>query len=226
MILRNGRRHSRKHSSNSQFTRSKTELHMKAEITYVVSEKLLAALTTRSLTYIAQSGFLKVEAAKGRLIYIANTKRVGRVDISGFEVSASIGKTPHCGPFGKVKQQLRMDGTEADVLARFELLLTELLAQPPVVKEVKAKPAPKAKSPSSPEAPAGAASSIGTVAPEPTPAEKRTLRLAAIAKVRALAEKMNQPLSSKLLAEEATLLAEQADAPADAILAANPVVEA
>lgn len=199
---------------------------MKAEITYVVSEKLLAALTTRSLTYIAQSGFLKVEAAKGRLIYIANTKRVGRVDISGFEVSASIGKTPHCGPFGKVKQQLRMDGTEADVLARFELLLTELLAQPPVVKEVKAKPAPKAKSPSSPEAPAGAASSIGTVAPEPTPAEKRTLRLAAIAKVRALAEKMNQPLSSKLLAEEATLLAEQADAPADAILAANPVVEA
>ena len=199
---------------------------MKAEITYIVAEKLLAALTTRNLTYIAQSGFLKVEAAKGRLIYIASTKRVGRVDISGFEVSASIGKTPHCGPFGKVKQQLRMDGTEDEVLARFDLLLAELVAQPPVVKEVKAKPAPKAKSPSSPEAPTGAASSTGPVAPEPTLEEKRTLRLAAIAKVKALAEKMNQPVSAKLLAEEATLLAEQADAPADAILAANPVVEA
>lgn len=195
---------------------------MKAEITYIPSEKLLAVLTTRNLVHSTQSGFLKVEAAKGRLIYIANTKRVGRVDISGFEVSASIGKTPHCGPFGRVKQQLRMDGTEAEVLTRFEALLTELQAQPPVVKEVKAPKVPKAKSEPSPEAPAGAASSTGPVAPEPSASEKRTLRLAAIAKVKELAAKMNQPCSSKLLAEEATLLAEQADAPADAILAANP----
>jgi hypothetical protein len=114
----------------------------KKNVTYVPRASFETILTIAGLTFLEQSGFLKVEAAKGRKIYVAATKMVGRVDISGFEVSSSIGQRPHCGEFGKVKQQLRMEGTVEEVTARFTELVTILLAQPAVEAVVKA---PKVK---------------------------------------------------------------------------------
>ncbi len=180
---------------------------MKAHITYVASQKLLELLEAAGFTHIAQSGFLKVEPVKGRRIYVANTKRVGRVDISGFEVDPSIGKTPEGGPFGAVKQQLRFDGTEDDVLTRFANLLTELSKQEPVAPKPSAPKAKKAaKSTSSPDAPEGAGTEPGEVEPSLSPKEEAELRLSAIRRIKDMAAKMKANVSQKVLDEEATLM--------------------
>ena len=54
----------------------------------------------------------------------------------------------------------------------------------------------------------GEETSTGEVAAEPTPEEKRLARLSAIERIVALANKMNKPVSEKLLAERDELLAQ------------------
>ena len=117
---------------------------MKTNILYVESSKFLAVLSDLSVPFTVQSGFIRVEGAKGRRLYVAATKRVGRVDISGFEVDFGA-KTPHCGIFGNVKQQMDLSSElgEEGILANFKALVQHMLTLPAVIKEVKVK-APKA----------------------------------------------------------------------------------
>ena len=114
----------------------------KPNVTYVPRELFENILAEHGLPTKVQSGFIRVEGPKGNRLYVAATKKVGRIDISGFEV-AHLGQVPHCGVFGNVKQQMRMDGTEAEVLARFESLLRSLMTQPAKVKAPKAPKAAK-----------------------------------------------------------------------------------
>lgn len=182
---------------------------MKTGIVYVAREKFEELLTKHGFTVTPQSGFLRVDGPKGNRIYVAKTNRVGRVDISGFEVDPTIGKTPHMGVQGQVKQQLRMDGTEDEVLARFERLLEELKKQAAKV------PAPKVAKPKAPTTDGDGGTTTGTVeaAPTQTPEEeasaKRQARLARIAEIKKVSASMNQNISKKLLAEEAELLAQE-----------------
>ena len=92
--------------------------------TYIDAEKLEAIIKESGLPYAAQKGFVKVQGPKGRQVYVAATKRVGRVDLSGFETEWGV--TPHCGPFGNVKQQLDFSKDEADVLEDFRKTLEHM----------------------------------------------------------------------------------------------------
>jgi len=113
----------------------------KPNVTYVARTQFEDILTDMGLPTKIQSGFIRVDGARGNRLYVAATKKVGRIDISGFEVD-HLGQTPHCGIFGNVKQQMRMSGTEEEVLARFTSLVKALLSQPA---KVKAEKPPKAK---------------------------------------------------------------------------------
>lgn len=181
----------------------------KSHITYVVTEKFLELVKAANLSWLTQSGFHKVEAAKGRRIYVAATKKCGRVDISNFEVEPTLGKVPEQGPFGKVKQQLRMEGTEDEVLTRFAQLLEVLKAQPAEVKVVRA---PKSKEAGEESAPVEAASSTGETpkppASAPSPEEARAARLLAIGNIKKMAAQLGKDVSGKVLAEEQRLMAE------------------
>lgn len=117
---------------------------MKNGITYVDAAKFEALIVASGLPYSPQKGFVKVSGAKGRNIYVAATKRVGRVDLSGFVMEGETVQAPHCGEFGNVKQQLRFDLPEDEVLANFAALLEHLKSLPEVpAAERKPKAGPK-----------------------------------------------------------------------------------
>ena len=112
----------------------------KSNVLMVAQSKFLSILDTLQVPYLTQSGFIKVSGAKGRNMYIANTKTVGRIDLSGFEVDFGA-KLPHCGVFGNVKQQLDLDPVlrEEGILRNFTAALEVMLSLPPVAKVTKAK---------------------------------------------------------------------------------------
>jgi hypothetical protein len=111
---------------------------MKKNITYVDAAHFEKVLVARGLALLPQAGFIKVSGAKGRNLYIAKTKRVGRIDLSGFEVPVEMGVTNLGGEaFGAVKQQMDFTLAEADILANFEKVLNHMLALPERVIEKK-----------------------------------------------------------------------------------------
>lgn len=114
----------------------------KNNVLMVAQSKFTTILETLGVPFITQSGFLKVSGAKGRNMYIANTKTVGRIDLSGFEVEFGA-KLPHCGVFGNVKQQLDLDIAlgEEGILQNFTSALEVMLSLPAVEKVSKAKAA-------------------------------------------------------------------------------------
>lgn len=112
------------------------------------AEDLLESL---GLPFIEQSGFIKV-ALPGARVYIAATKTIRRVDLSGF-THPTLGKTPHCGEFGAVKQQLILGTSAQEALANLEEVLRYAAALPAPAPKVKA---PKAKKVQAPAAPAPA----------------------------------------------------------------------
>jgi len=121
---------------------------MKTNVTYIDASKFEALILASGLPVAAQKGFVKVQGPKGRQVYVASTKRVGRVDISGFEMPEGPGYvTPHCGPFGNVKQQLDFSLGEDEVLANFAALLEHMKALAPVEKAARKAPAAKADAP-------------------------------------------------------------------------------
>lgn len=117
---------------------------MKTDILYVENSKFLAVLQELNVPSTIQSGFIRVEGAKGRRLYVAATKKVGRVDISGFEVDFGA-KKPHCGEFGQVKQQMDLSPElgEEGILSNFRSLVVHMLTLP-AVEKVKATKKPKA----------------------------------------------------------------------------------
>jgi hypothetical protein len=148
---------------------------MKKDITYIDGAKFEAIITARGLTPVPQAGFVKVSGAKGRNLYVARTKRVGRVDLSGFEYTGDGVRNLGGESFGAVTQQLRFDLPEEQVLANFTAILDHMLTLP--AREVEKKAAePKAKAPK--------AQGWSDKVAAPTP-EDRAARLALIQKVAA-----------------------------------------
>lgn len=177
---------------------------MKTETNYLPRGSYETILAKHGCSTLAQSGFIKVEGAKGRRLYVAATKKVGRIDLSGFEFGEGT-KKPDQGEFGQVKQQMVMTGTEAELLARFETILLHMLSLPAVEKAAKPAKAPKA-----PRAPKAASTDeLAGLVPS-APVESTEAKLARIAKVKEVAAKMGVAVSPKVLAEEASLIAAQA----------------
>ncbi len=101
------------------------------EITYVDFGKFEQAIRESGLDFKEQAGFVKVMGQKGRNIYVARTKRVGRVDVSGFEFQGKGVVDLGDDGFGNVHQQLDFDRPEEEILDSFVELLRQLSTQPP-----------------------------------------------------------------------------------------------
>lgn len=105
---------------------------MKKNVTYVCASKFESLIAASGLAAKAQAGFVKVSGPTGRHLYVARTKRVGRVDLSGFEVTdlavINLGDSSFC----SVTQQLDFSQNEETILATFEQLLTIMAALEPV----------------------------------------------------------------------------------------------
>lgn len=98
----------------------------KKDILYIDAAKFEDRITAAGLEPVMQAGFVQVEAKKGRRVYVAKTKRVGRVDLSGFSVTdAEFGTMAHsAGKFGAVEQELdfRKQEGESDQTAEERIL--------------------------------------------------------------------------------------------------------
>lgn len=121
----------------------------------IALEKYESIIHELGFTLRSQSGYHRIDGPTGRRMYVANTKTVRRIDLSGFEVE----KMKKEKVFGRVTGQLDLDPTlgEEGILNLFRDTLKHMLTLPPEVKEAKPK-APKAENakstssvPSSPE---------------------------------------------------------------------------
>lgn len=122
---------------------------MKKDITYVSQDALVAVAQAKGLPVQEQKGWLKVTCAPGRLAYVARTKRVGRVNLSGFEFERG---TVDLGgeSFGTVKQILDMARPEAEILTAFAEILDHASRLPAREKEKRTmQPKARAKAPRS-----------------------------------------------------------------------------
>lgn len=163
---------------------------------YVAQEALLSIVKELGLEAVPQAGYIKVAAAKGRAIYIGKTKRVGRVDLSGFEMEgpeAGLVKRLGGESFGAVKQQLRFDLPEEDILSAFKTVLSHMKTLPEAVKEKKS---------FLPRAPKGAAPKGGKIQ---SPEEIKAGRIAHLEKVVAYASSIGAPVHKKVTEELASL---------------------
>lgn len=100
------------------------------ELKAIPKEKFTEILDKEKVAYTVQSGFIRVEGPKGRRMYVANTKGVRRVDISGFSLQHG-GVAPMGGEFGRVKQQLDFNLPEETVLKNFWDGVKYMLTLPP-----------------------------------------------------------------------------------------------
>lgn len=117
---------------------------MKKQTTYVDGSKIEEIIQALGLPMHPQSGFIKVAGAKGRNVYVARTKAVGRVDLSGFEMPAGTPGIVDLGGegFGAVKQQVDFTLTEQEVLGTIARVLEYMASLP--AREIARKPgAPK-----------------------------------------------------------------------------------
>lgn len=118
---------------------------MKKNVNYVDAQKFENMILESGLAYEVQKGFVKISGAKGRNVYVARTKLVGRVDLSGFEMEDS-GVVPHsAGTFGAVSQEIDFSLPESEILDTFARVLETLRTLPErlIVRK------PRASSPSS-----------------------------------------------------------------------------
>lgn len=100
---------------------------MKKNVTYVDACHFERLIIESGLAVKAQAGFVKVSGAKGRNVYVARTKKVGRVDISGFlSNDPCVITLDDDEAFGNVRQQLDFSLTEDSILGAFENILKEL----------------------------------------------------------------------------------------------------
>jgi hypothetical protein len=119
---------------------------MRKNITYVDASKFELIVNELGLTAIPQAGYVKCGSGNGRHLYVAKTKRVGRVDLSAFEVPSDLGVTNLGGEkFGNVTQQLDFSRPEEEILASFRKVCEHMISLPPVEKVSRAKPAGEAK---------------------------------------------------------------------------------
>lgn len=107
----------------------------KSEKTLVDSSKFEALILESGLPFLAQAGYVKVSGATGRNVYFARSKRCGRVNLSGFEVSMpgvlDLGDLS----FGSVRQEIDFTRPEAEIIETVRDVLAHLAtlpAAPPV----------------------------------------------------------------------------------------------
>jgi len=123
---------------------------MKKNTNYVQSTACLAICEARNLKAVEQAGFYKVSGAKGRNVYIAKTKQVGRIDISGFLFDGpGVTNLSEGEKFGAVGQQLDFSRTPEETLTTLGAVLDHMLTLDARVIEKKSV-APKA-APQAPE---------------------------------------------------------------------------
>lgn len=111
----------------------------KAGVTYIDATQFEAILIAHAsaLTLVPQAGFIKVQAKNGHRMYIARTKKVGRVDLAfkiegpGFFVPAE--------KSGAIELGLDFSLPEEDILANFAGALETMESLAPVVKVAAAK---------------------------------------------------------------------------------------
>lgn len=116
---------------------------MKPNTTYVDACHFEAIIAQSGLDMTPQKGFVKVSGALGRNVYVAATKRVGRVDISGFLFEGPGVRNLGDGEkFGNVHQQLDFGRSEAEILETFRAVLEHMKSLAPAEK-VKRSMAPK-----------------------------------------------------------------------------------
>lgn len=151
---------------------------MKKDITYIDGAKFEAIITELGLTLNPQAGFIKLSGAKGRNVYVARTKRVGRVDLSGIDFTGDGVRNLGGESFGAVTQQLRFDLPEDQVLANFRSVLQHMLSLP-------AREVPKKESPAKPSAPKATGWSANAKTTKELSPEERKARMDLIAKVAA-----------------------------------------
>ena len=101
--------------------------------TYIDAAKFEAIITRLGLPIKVQAGFVKVMGPSGRNLYVANTKRVARVDISGFTVEGMGAVNLGDLSFGGVHQALDFNQEEEVILANFEAIATHMGTLEPVV---------------------------------------------------------------------------------------------
>lgn len=97
---------------------------------------------------VMQKGFIKVFGPKDSRcqVYVANTKKCGRIDVSGFESKLpGVVRYPEDERVGGVTGEVDFTQPEEVTLETFRALLEELKAQP--AKERASRAAPKAKGP-------------------------------------------------------------------------------
>lgn len=154
-------------------------------------EQYIEVLSRLGAKFTAQSGFIRVDGPKGNRLYVASTKTVRRVDISGFEVPITLGATPHMGVFGNVKQQMILTDSAEKDLARFEEIVGLMNKEAPKT------PAPKTMKPKA---------EVKASAPEVDPAEQavkaKEAKEAKLALIRKVAAEKGVSVSQKVLASE------------------------
>lgn len=116
--------------------------------TYIDAAKIEQIIIASGLPTTVQAAFVKISGASGRNVYCPKQKRVGRIDLSGFEVDASLGVVDLGGEsFGAVKQQMDFSLPEDVILANFTKILEHMKTLPArEVEKKKAPGTPKAKS--------------------------------------------------------------------------------
>ncbi len=109
-------------------TTKKTYLDWETEILPL----LIFAKAQKGITVnIEQKRFVKIVGQAGKKIYISKHLKVGRVDVSGFEVQEEGFRAPACGHFGRVWQQLDFARKHDAVYTTFRMLLEVLCSSEP-----------------------------------------------------------------------------------------------
>lgn len=102
---------------------------MKKGTNYIPQSDLEKLARELGLTVVEQKGFIKVAADSKHRVYIAKTKLVGRVDLSGFKTSGIPGVVDLGGEsFGMVHQQIDFTRPAPETLETFQNVLLAMTA--------------------------------------------------------------------------------------------------
>lgn len=134
------------------------EHDMKTNTTYISAALIAQIVEQSNLPTVDKKGWLLVGNfdTNGPRVYIPKTKKVGRIDLSGFELDSDAVNKLGGASFGAVHQQLRFDLPEAVVLSNLQQVLEELKALPKFQKVLKTPKAGETPKPAAPSTPAEA----------------------------------------------------------------------
>lgn len=118
---------------------------MKKNVTYVDAAKFETIAKASGLPLTLQAGFVKIAGPKGHNVYVAATKRVGRVDLSGFTMDVpGVNTLGEDEKFGNVLAQMDFSRSEEEILATFAEVLAHMATLAPKEKVSRKASAPKA----------------------------------------------------------------------------------